>query len=61
MFLANIKIKIITNDGPLSSLPSKSKTDFLTDETATQFKDMLVNMLVCIIFLSSQITFGDGF
>eukprot|EP00795_Rhopilema_esculentum_P014393 gene14393-5444_t len=41
----NIKIKIITNDGPLSSLSSKSKTDFLTDETATQFKDMLVNML----------------
>jgi len=42
---ANIKIKIITNEGPLASKLSNSKTEFLTDETATQFKDLLVNML----------------
>ena len=45
---ANIKIKIITNEGPLSSMPSNGKTEFLTDETATQFKDILANMLVCM-------------
>ena len=45
-FSANIKIKIVTNEDTISKLASDSKTDFLTDETATQFKDMLVNMLV---------------